>query len=307
MLISSSFRRVGRAIIVVIVAVSIVVPLFSYWADVRVALIHLRLNHLAVGLICMTVSFVWLAWCWYRMAKLGGFKPGAREAIRIYTRTALIRYIPGSVFGLAAKALMMRRWGIQPQQALYLMAYESGVLLWSGMVTFFFVSWVIPETEVVRWLIGILCLVVAPFLFYPLRFVKVLHWIRPTLSVSIVPDQSRMMTITTYLGYWVLAGTSFAFLITAAGDDMSYHLVQSIGIFALSWVIGFLVLITPSGVGIREWCMVLLLQQSIPIATAITVAFVARIIFIFGELITYGLSSLIALYTHADVQTHDKP
>ncbi|MBI5037524.1 MAG: flippase-like domain-containing protein [Candidatus Kerfeldbacteria bacterium] len=298
-------KRALRILMGVIVAASICVPLFSYWTDVRAAFVHLKFGHLSVAFISMVASFLWLAWCWHRLAKPGGFQPGMRQALFLYSQTALIRYIPGNIFGLAAKALMMRRWGVRPQQAMYLMVYESGVLLWSGMITFFLVSFLIPETALLRWLIGILCFVAALFLFYPMRFVQLLYWIKPSLSVQIVPDQSRVTTVLTYLGYWALTGLSFAYGITAAGESIPHHLLQSIGIFAVSWVIGFLVLITPSGVGIREWCMVLLLQQSIPIAIAITIAFVARIIFIFSELVAYGLTYLIVFISSSDVRAHD--
>ena len=59
-------------------------------------------------------------------------------------------------------------------------------------------------------------------------------------------------------------GSGF-FLLCAGFYPVSWHnMLPFAGIFSLSWVIGFLAFITPSGLGVREGAMALLLAPFIP-------------------------------------------
>ena len=101
----------------------------------------------------------------------------------------------------------------------------------------------------------------------------------------------RLKMITRYLGSWGIYSASFmillyAFDVTDAGD-----LLLGASINSLAWSIGYLSIITPSGAGVREGIMTLLLEILISIseALAVVISASARIIVIIGELIALAL------------------
>ena len=56
---------------------------------------------------------------------------------------------------------------------------------------------------------------------------------------------------------WVLLGLHFGALVQGLGGSGASLWLMSIGIFALAWVAGFLVLVAPAGAGVREAALVL--------------------------------------------------
>ena len=60
-----------------------------------------------------------------------------------------------------------------------------------------------------------------------------------------------------------------------------------IGVFLLSWVAGFLFIITPGGLGIREASIVLLLKHVLPVPTLIIIAFYSRIVWTISEILSF--------------------
>ncbi|MBI5957020.1 MAG: hypothetical protein HY871_08465, partial [Chloroflexi bacterium] len=77
-------------------------------------------------------------------------------------------------------------------------------------------------------------------------------------------------------------------------------------VFAASYVIGFLSLLTPSGLGVREGVMILLLAPafSLPVATVISI--VSRLWMISGELFGTGVA---LLFSKRGIPSgeHDRP
>lgn len=74
---------------------------------------------------------------------------------------------------------------------------------------------------------------------------------------------------------WILSGTGFYLLVLGLGYELSWF--AAVAIYAGSWAIGFVVLILPGGIGVREGSMVYLLQYTLPVEVAILIAGVARV------------------------------
>jgi uncharacterized membrane protein YbhN (UPF0104 family) len=64
--------------------------------------------------------------------------------------------------------------------------------------------------------------------------------------------------------------------------------LRAAGVFAASWLIGFVLLVAPAGVGPREAAMVALLP--LPAGTALLVALVSRLILTAADTVWAGLT-----------------
>lgn len=93
-----------------------------------------------------------------------------------------------------------------------------------------------------------------------------------------------------YLLLWVLLGTAFFLFIMSLCPISVSQLLVVTGIYAVAWSIGFLSVITPSGLGVREGILSLLLTTVLPPATATLVALLARLWTLAAELLLGGVA-----------------
>ena len=99
-----------------------------------------------------------------------------------------------------------------------------------------------------------------------------------------------LLSLGVYLLLWVLLGTAFFLFIHSLCPISFSQLLVVTGIYAVAWSIGFLSVITPSGLGVREGVLSLLLTTVLPPATATLVALLARLWTLAAELLLGGVA-----------------
>lgn len=92
---------------------------------------------------------------------------------------------------------------------------------------------------------------------------------------------SAVAAFALYLAAWSSFGLALS-AILAAFDLPSPGLLAAAGMFALSWFVGFVVVIVPGGLGVREGALAAMLAPSIGAEAAILVTLVARLIWWLG-------------------------
>jgi len=99
-----------------------------------------------------------------------------------------------------------------------------------------------------------------------------------------------------FVFHWSIYGLSGIALCFAFSN---FDGLTAVGIgcaFVASWLIGFISLLTPGGIGVREGSMILLLTPLIGNSTAVLVAVLARVMWTVGD----GGGALIALWFALD-------
>ncbi len=118
--------------------------------------------------------------------------------------------------------------------------------------------------------------------------IRLLHLIKQSfyrmLSVSEV-----LCLIGSYLLLWGLLGLAFFLFTKSLYLVLTSQLLMITSTYALAWSIGFLCIITPNGLGIREGILNLLLTIIMPPATATLVALLARLWTLSAELFLGGV------------------
>ena len=93
-----------------------------------------------------------------------------------------------------------------------------------------------------------------------------------------------------YLLLWGLLGAAFFLFIKSFYPVTASQLFTVTGIYATAWSIGFLSVITPSGLGVREGILSVLLTSILPPATAMLVALLSRLWTLSAELAVTGVA-----------------
>lgn len=96
-----------------------------------------------------------------------------------------------------------------------------------------------------------------------------------------LPTQAALVRATWRSGVTILAiGASFAVLLPT---DSIPGMVGTAGVFMLAWLVGFLVVPLPAGVGVREAVLVAGLAATHPVADVLAAAIVARLLLLVVE------------------------
>ncbi|MFC1361612.1 MAG: hypothetical protein G8D90_19285, partial [gamma proteobacterium symbiont of Clathrolucina costata] len=206
------------------------------------------------------------------------------QSFSIYNITQLGKYIPGSIWQFVGKIGMYKSAGIDNKTIRDTILLETFWVVFSafifGLLLISFTQYQLLITLTQKIPLIILLAILGTTLF--LLLLPQLNHHRKRLH-----DYCRRLLFTplsfiTALLIWLVLG--FAFWITLTPFSASeIGLVFIIGLYAFSYAIGFAVPFAPAGIGIRESVLVLGLAPFLDINTAIILAALNRVFYIFIE------------------------
>ena len=186
------------------------------------------------------------------------------SAVRIWTIANLGRYVPGKVWSVGALVVLAQREGVSPVAAAG--AAMLGTLInigaGFGVVAITGASVLDALNPSYRWITWVgSALFVAGVLALPVlvpRFVAVLSRRRPSLSPPSheLSRRAILLAVLINCASWIGYGAAFALLANAVFPDIGGALPTFIAIWTASYLVGYLVLIAPGGIGAREAALV---------------------------------------------------
>jgi hypothetical protein len=239
---------------------------------------------LAASVTTVFAGYAVLIEAWRRVVLSMGQQLGFIPAARIWFVASLGKYIPGKVWAVAGTAMLAQRAGVQPSAAvaaalvLQALSLASGALV-VGLTAGSIFSDISPELAPVLGVLLLACvggvgaLASQPLLDrvnrYLPRAVPPLRAIRPgTLILSFGAN----------LVAWIAYGVALLFLAKGVLPDISLGLLQAIGVFTCSYLVGFVALFAPGGLGPRESVFLLVLAGDIGLKPAAGLALASRIL-----------------------------
>ena len=224
---------------------------------------------LATGIVLAT--YLMLVEVWRRMVIAWGEQLGFRDATRIWFVSSLARYVPGKLWQVGAMGLMAQRVGVSPVAASGSAIVATVVNLLAG----FFVVLLGGSRALDAYLGGatwIIAVVLAGGVFAAPHLIrKLLTMAGPLLGRQIdippIPARAIWLAFAGSVAAWLLYGVAFYLITAAVLGTPTGTLDAFITVYTASYLVGFLVLFAPGGVGFREMTMIPLMQ-SLGLATA---------------------------------------
>lgn len=99
---------------------------------------------------------------------------------------------------------------------------------------------------------------------------------------------------------WAALGGQAWLVLSALAPNSGMAPVEVIGIFAVAWLVGFVVVVAPAGAGAREAVLVAALAGAVTAPTALAVSLVSRIAMTVAD----GVGALVALASRPKTQHH---
>jgi uncharacterized membrane protein YbhN (UPF0104 family) len=212
-----------------------------------------------------------------------------RAAFHVFFFGQLGKYVPGSVFAVAAQMELGRAQGASRSRVATASLLFMGVGLAVGLLV---AAATLPFTSPgalrqFAWVLLVLPVglaVLAPPVLTRVVgvFLRLLR--RPPLEA---PLTARRVGAATgwALVMWLAYGLHLWLLVRPQGADAGGDLLLATGGYALAWTAGFLFVIAPAGAGVREVALVAALAPVVDRPAALAVALLSRVLMTLGDLV----------------------
>jgi hypothetical protein len=254
---------------------------------------------LAASVAAHTGVLAWGVFVWSRV--LRGF--GVRDApfaplLRVWALSNAARYIPGAIWQFVAAARLGAGSGL-PQ-----------VVTLSSMIVHVLLSLATASTVAVLTL-PLVGLGLPAWLAWTLRVaapcaaVACVHPAAINLGLRLVPRALHrdvlswhaswgegLQVLALALASWLLYGAAYFLFLAALAPVPIARLPEAAGVNALSFVVSYVAVFAPGGLGVREPVMTVLLRLMLPVGVAAVVAVAARLWSVAAELLLVLVASL---------------
>ncbi len=273
----------------------LIFKIISDWQTVLPLLTNLNYFFLLTSFLVMLLIYPEGALGWYMILRKAKINISLKKAIKIWIVSNTSRYIPGSIWQYISRVEMAKlKANLDRDKTLSSLLLEIFLVLTAGvlMSAFSFSSVRLEEFRIPYWiyLLPFPLLLLHPFfankiLNFLIKFLKK-GKVKYQLSLSL---KDTLLVFPYFLLNFILNGIALFFLIAAITGNFNLSLSSSIGFYSLSWVIGYVTLLSPGGIGVTEVSLTFLLGLQMPIPVASLVAIVYRFLLTVAELIVFSL------------------
>jgi hypothetical protein len=240
------------------------VELGGQWNDVRArsSALHPEWARVALSIALVLATYALLIHAWRTLVSAWGSRLGFGDAVRIWAVSNLGRYVPGKLWSIAAMGLLARRVGVSPAAAsgsaiigtLVNIAAGFAVVLFAGARV---LPSLVPGRERTATTVAIVVtagLLLLPFVVGPLATWVARRLGRGTVTVAL-PARVLWFVVGANLLAWVGYGAAFRIFADALAPGSAGNWLDYLAVFTGSYLAGYLVLIAPGGIGVRELAM----------------------------------------------------
>jgi glycosyltransferase 2 family protein len=285
-------RWLKLAVVVVVVALA-VYKIDGEWKDVHEALVKMGFLACFEALLALLVMQFATLMQWRALLTGIGSKVSVPTAARIFFIGQLGKYIPGSVWPVLTQMELGARANIPRERAAgasiltMILSVATALLVAAATLPFahlsFGYTWVFAFVPVI-----LICLypkVLNPLLNLLFKLVK-----RPGL------DQPVTLTVLLRaLGWSLFAfianGVQIWILADKLGASGGRIILVAIGGYAFAWCMGFVIIFTPAGAGVRDVLLIVFLTPLIGGSNALAVSLVSRGVNTISDLLVAGLAA----------------
>jgi len=249
--------------------------------------VHPRWGFIALSCVVVLATYSVLIETWRRMVIAWGEQLAFSDAASIWFVSTLVRYVPGNtVVQVGAFAELARRRRVAPATAAGAAAINTVVAIATGFVVALLAGWRSIERlshgNSVLYLAAAIVLL-AGSLLLPTIMPALLRGIRRvtgrSLPIGILPRRAVYQSLGGNVIAWGLYGVAFQLFSYGVLGTTRGTTVDYVAVWAASYVIGYLALAMPAGIGARDGAQAAALTM-LGLATAeqgITVAVTARL------------------------------
>ena len=244
---------------------------------------------LAVGPILQSISY-WL------LLRMLGLPSSFSEALLIWMRSFLVRYAPSGALAVVIRVRERERMSATPRAIYTSTAYEQLVALLGGAVACLGAFAVARVWPPVLAIVMSVCIVLLGIAVRP-RFFR--HWGARLLAWRgidpgpLLRGRQLIVAVLFNLPGWLATGGGAWLLLRALSSEDIPGIAWVTGVYAFSWMVGFLIPLLPGGLGAREGVFIALIASSVGVGPATALSLALRLASTIGEFVAIGVVELL--------------
>lgn len=279
------------ALLVVIIFYFLLDSLFSNYQKLSVLQYTVEYPRMIFSFLLLFAVYLFNPWAWIKILNEMQENLNYRQAFSIFYVSQLGKYVPGRVWGYISQVILARKVGVSGEKA-----FISSILFQvvSSVVTVYFFMMTLLVWEQLDIVLRVFVLALASIGGYILLWMDALNWAsnlvikkmfkrtaRVHLSSRIILDVTGILILS-----WIAYGVAYYHFMKSFYPELDIVTgITFTGIYAISWLVGYVSLLTPGGLGIREGVQVYLLNFFIPLPIAIVISLASRVWLTLSELL----------------------
>ncbi|HYW51489.1 MAG TPA: lysylphosphatidylglycerol synthase domain-containing protein [Gemmatimonadaceae bacterium] len=316
----ADLRTAVRVTILLVIAYVVVRVLQRSWDEIRTTAAGLQpsWSGIALASACVAAGYAILIGAWRLLLARWRSPLGVIDAARIWFVSSLGKYVPGKIWSIGAMAVLAKEAGASPVAAtgssiimmLVNIAAGFAVVALAGAGELLSAH---PVLRIAAW--STIVATAFGLLYGP----RLLTWAvrtgsrllkRPMPDMPVLSRGLLLLIFGANVAAWIAYGVAFGIFWSALLGHGGGISLAALAVYTASYLMGFLVLVAPGGVGVRETVLVGLLS-SLKLATpadAVLLATTSRIWLTVLEILP-GLVFLpgTSLRRRSSISTHDGP
>lgn len=254
------------------------------WPQITAALQAVSLRRGLISAL-LVLTGVWISGSlWTRLLRPYGFPLPLRTALPVFFVGQLGKYIPGSLWSLAAQAEMAAAIGVPMR-----VTVTTGLLfLWVNVASAIAVGGACVlsgnlAVPVPALGVALICLAAV---------VALTPWALREFATRLAGSPWRPGSVTWFAlsvaGLMLLTWSAYGAAVLALLPG-GVPVIAAIGAFAISYAAGVLVVVAPAGVGVREVVLIALLDPLVGLGPSVVAALLSRVLIVAAD---FGLAAL---------------
>lgn len=274
-------RRWAQIVITLLILVFFGLALYDLAPKVAAYEWRLEWGWLLLALVLLMARGPLPVWGWWLIMQRLGYPLPFRKSTRMVYYSALAGFLPGSMWHAVSRVYLAEQVGIPKLITTISVVVESALNLLAAVAVagLSLLAWPDPPLwAVIPAALGLVTAVLRPDLFFRLVDWTLARLGRKPLGVRLSPGDVVRITVPFALN-WLAFGAIFYALLASLYPTLSLlYLPVVTGIFTVAWVGGYLAIVVPQGLGVREFIIVTLLAVlGIPAPVATAAALLARL------------------------------
>jgi len=217
---------------------------------------------------------------WNLILRMLGGRLGCKRALKIFFITDLAKYVPGKVWTIVGKVYLCAKEGIPIAKTSASVVIQPLIQIIAGILIFLLsLPFWTKTNDFMNQLYFFLPLIpIGLIVLHPAIMTKLLNFVLTRLKQKPIELNIKykdiLLILLLWCGLWILTGIASYFLIISIYSFPVSQLPVVIGIFSIAGISQFL---TPSGIGVLEGVLTVLLGLYVPVHIAIFIALLARV------------------------------
>ncbi len=287
-----NFKNIITCLVVGLILFFLIRFLYRNWLQVSTYDFQLKYNYLFVSVLLLFGFFFLRVYCWQLILKKMDISFSLRKSVKVSFLSMVGKYLPGKVWLVLGKVYLSGKEGLPRVEVFTSVVIEIILEIVASIFFFFFFLLSVIQQPLfsLKVIYSLAFIMVAGLVFlHPSVFYKliniVLYWWKGEKVKKYISYRDTIQLLMFYNFIVLFQGVAFYFFVNALCYVPLNKILGLTGSLAIAGAVGTLSFFAPSGLGVREGILALLLTSYVISPVAVLISLLARLWVTLGEAI----------------------